>query len=615
MTLNEINQEIENIKSELDNPKEEAAFLYISNFIKNNKINQLSDFADVDIWEFVKCNFYITAKNKTIGECSSIIDDIKPIFSTIKNSALEIFLKKLIMIRNEEKIDLIINFFKCKEIKEEFKYLLEINDKKIIALLMVLKKENEDGKGNIIPFLESVKENGSVTTSQLYLYLQHEEFKDFYEHTIVAICTDGKSIELREEKKNEVVTKFAKELVDTDYIIERMDEIKRFKENYEREEKRKEKEIYGIINAKNLLEIGLNKKEIVTYREIVKTIKNEKLKNYFLEIIKEHNEKYLHELEQEIDRLKKNSKESIENLLSSNGLQKEDIDINKIMNFSYEEIEEILRFFRLLEISNNDKARILQNTSINIIRDVKDLIDKEIISPKNILENIQLLDLDSNSLKFLKSNLSLFKENGIPIEIFKQDLRILIHNSQTINKSLEILKEYNLIELLRNSSSYEFLLRDDLREVIDAFLELGYENLLISDLSLLNTKVIKRLYIIKSMNISITSKQDLLYILDEKKHFFVADEKIDEYLNEELSDNEVNSTFTIDNLEKYKSSERVYDLNGIKISIPKVKRQLESGESIYKAIIYKSILSAEELENINEILLNDDIEQRMILKK
>ena len=615
MTLNEINQEIENIKSELDNPKEEAAFLYISNFIKNNKINQLSDFADVDIWEFVKCNFYITAKNKTIGECSSIIDDIKPIFSTIKNSALEIFLKKLIMIRNEEKIDLIIDFFKCKEIKEEFKYLLEINDKKIIALLMVLKKENEDGKGNIIPFLESVKENGSVTTSQLYLYLQHEEFKDFYEHTIVAICTDGKSIELREEKKNEVVTKFAKELVDTDYIIERMDEIKRFKENYEREEKRKEKEIYGIINAKNLLEIGLNKKEIVTYREIVKTIKNEKLKNYFLEIIKEHNEKYLHELEQEIDRLKKNSKESIENLLSSNGLQKEDIDINKIMNFSYEEIEEILRFFRLLEISNNDKARILQNTSINIIRDVKDLIDKEIISPKNILENIQLLDLDSNSLKFLKSNLSLFKENGIPIEIFKQDLRILIHNSQTINKSLEILKEYNLKELLRNSSSYEFLLRDDLREVIDAFLELGYENLLISDLSLLNTKVIKRLYIIKSMNISITSKQDLLYILDEKKQFFVADEKIDEYLNEELSDNEVNSTFTIDNLEKYKSSERVYDLNGIKISIPKVKRQLESGESIYKAIIYKSILSAEELENINEILLNDDIEQRMILKK
>ena len=615
MTLNEINQEIENIKSELDNPKEEAAFLYISNFIKNNKIDQLSDFADVDIWEFIKCNFYITAKNKTIGECSSIIDDIKPIFSTIKNSALEIFLKKLIMIRNEEKIDLIIDFFKCKEIKEEFKYLLEINDKKIIALLMVLKKENEDGKGNIIPFLESVKENGSVTTSQLYLYLQHDEFKDFYEHTIVAVCTDGKNIELREAKKNEVVTEFAKELVDTDYIIERMDEIKRFKENYEREEKRKEKEIYGIINAKNLLEIGLNKKEIVTYREIVKTIKNEKLKNYFLEIIKDHNEKYLHELEQEIDRLKKNSKESIENLLSSNGLQKEDIDINKIMNFSYEEIEEILRFFRLLEISNNDKAKILQNTSINIIRDVKDLIDKEIISPKNILENIQLLDLDSNSLKFLKSNLSLFKENGIPIEIFKQDLRILIHNPQTINKNLEILKEYNLKELLRNSSSYEFLLRDDLREVIDAFLELGYENLLISDLSLLNTKVIKRLYIIKLMNISITSKQDLLYILDEKKQFFVADEKIDEYLNEELSDNEVNSTFTIDNLEKYKSSERVYDLNGIKISIPKVKRQLESGESIYKAIIYKSILSAEELENINEILLNDDIEQRMILKK
>ena len=49
-------------------------------------------------------------------------------------------------------------------------------------------------------------------------------------------------------------------------------------------------------------------------------------------------------------------------------------------------------------------------------------------------------------------------------------------------------------------------------------------------------------------------------------------------------------------------SERLYDFDGIKVSINKVKRMIDKGETLFKAIIDGLVLDEDELTKIKDVL-------------
>ena len=106
--------------------------------------------------------------------------------------------------------------------------------------------------------------------------------------------------------------------------------------------------------------------------------------------------------------------------------------------------------------------------------------------------------------------------------------------------------------------------------------------------------------ILKILNIPITSKEQLTSILDEEKKFFVNDDEINDFIDDNSNDN-FDSELSFYDIEKYKN-DRIYDFNGVKISSEKVKRLVLEGHNLYYSIVNNSNLSDYEIVTIKKIL-------------
>ena len=150
---------------------------------------------------------------------------------------------------------------------------------------------------------------------------------------------------------------------------------------------------------------------------------------------------------------------------------------------------------------------------------------------------------------------------------------------------------------------YSFLKNESLSEIIDKYLELACEEYLISDLSLLNKTQLKRLEIYKLIGIEVSSKEELEDILNEEKEFFIPLSESEEYLFDEGEFiEEPTCNVSLDELEQYKMTERVYNFDGILISVQKVQRLLNMNFSLYQAIIHNTNLSEEQIRKIINII-------------
>ena len=131
--------------------------------------------------------------------------------------------------------------------------------------------------------------------------------------------------------------------------------------------------------------------------------------------------------------------------------------------------------------------------------------------------------------------------------------------------------------------------------IIDKLIELGYENYLEEDLNLLNSDKLLRLEALKAFEVEISNKEELDGVLTRK--FYIADEDLLDYLpGSIILDNKVDLDSV--NLDDYRDTSRAYNINGTLISINKVNRLLEDGNSIYNAIFSEMRLNKEEYDSI-----------------
>ena len=171
-------------------------------------------------------------------------------------------------------------------------------------------------------------------------------------------------------------------------------------------------------------------------------------------------------------------------------------------------------------------------------------------------------------------------------------------------KNITLLGRYRLINSIKSETNINFLTEEQLEEKIDMIIELGYYEYLKEDIEILNYNEsrIKRLIVLQQANIPVEDLETIEDILESPK-FVVEDGEIDEYIMDYASyEKEVeipkiqNNPINIDN-ESISVS-----LEGNIISIPKVRRQLEEGKTIWEAIFYGTKLTEERYNQIMRAL-------------
>ena len=606
MTIQELDKEILLRKDELEAPNKRRAYQYITEFMEENDIDNILDFVYVDIWGLINCNLYINCEEKNMDKYIKTTDTFNDFFDGLKVDGLKEISSLVTNVLNNGKIDELINFFKVKGFMIELKYFGLFGgccDNKSIIMLRLLKKKIESENLNIIPFLEMVKSEKEKFIDEINYYITYRKVLDHLQNSVIKIFSDSTDERVIKAKKVAAITSRLENFFDVDEIVSKMNKVKEFKDEYERVERNSQREINGLDLARSSLEKELSKKQIVNYRDLIKGIKNPKMKYLFLNFIKEHNELYYEELQQELISLKKDSKVSIQALFNDYGIHKELYDYDSLPTYTKEEFELILKTLSVLNICNEEKIRIINNTTIDKINVFKSYLDRKIIPVEFASNNTYILDEDSNELDNLNVNIEVLKDFNVSVSLFSNSVNILMNDPYIINENLKVLESYNLLGQLNNTIDLNFLLSDNLETIIDKYLELGFEEYLENDLNLLNKKELNRLEIIKTIGMNIASREELEHILDDKK-FFISSIQIEDYLsNDSMYVEEPSETVELDKLEQYKHG-RVYDFNGVKISIEKVNRLTYRGVSLYQAIISNTHLSEDELLGICKIINN-----------
>ena len=291
-------------------------------------------------------------------------------------------------------------------------------------------------------------------------------------------------------------------------------------------------------------------------------------------------------------------------------------DVNNLEELNKIEFNILLKrieFFKLLNIPLililNNYQEYLTTLKEDTINTFTYYINKNILKKETILKDITILNKELN----IKTNYEILKTIIDFNNTYYED-KILLINPHNLRNRISILKEYNL-----NTNNYIYLLCNfKYLEIYDLMIENNIPKYLL--INICNTYdpllTIKKIIICNLINEPYETERHLLKReIREKNNFYVPDNEIDNYLNkryipnniETNSINEITKQEEIISLDKQYRYGDLYIFNKIKISRPKVLRYLQTTrhnikDNIYLAIITSSILSEEELINIQYCL-------------
>lgn len=300
-----------------------------------------------------------------------------------------------------------------------------------------------------------------------------------------------------------------------------------------------------------------------------------------------------------------------------------DIVINKLNILS--KSNEILKY-------NNILLYIINNISFENLTKIISFMNEKIYDEKFLLDNIFEFKNEIIISNFI-NNIELLRLNGINVSnVLKYDKSILFSDNEKLNNLLLIYKKYN-INLTNDCYNFEWL-QKDMSYIIDKFIEIGQYNLIINNLSLLNSNsliIIKRCLLYMSLGNDIVNEQNKLRGNLRKEENFILS---DDILNETVLSNydlfipsevinileykviDSFDLFDLDIIKGYLKDETTYEFNGIIISKNKVIRNLnillssnydkkyDINELIMYSIIYgyPTLLIKDNINDLKKIL-------------
>ena len=584
---------------------EDQKVKYYQEFHQKYNIISIADLYEVDPCELVI--FFLTS-----SDSFQDIDEIKDaVYANRK------FIENLIISDEISELRHAISSIDESNIKEHLKEVLSY--KKGASILTLVKKEYR----KTLPILRIITDNkGDYEQFVKILNLTDTSLNEVMDALMV--ITLLKEIKTLKQKKppqtkrsNKATSKGLKLMqisnIQQDQLATRISEkesfimnlLTRARKNYEaKEQKERSKKRNLNKHAKFYeeflpkLQILIQSERLIDIEDFISKIPNEKIRLEALRIIYKHNQTITKNIELEYKRLLENSENNYISLLTKYNINIPN-DISSIMGNNLKDTETIIGLLAKVGItSSEDVIKILQSSNLEVVQSFQSLIDKGIITQELLQQHKNLYIKTSDEYQNFMENLMYLQDNKINPYYFTSSQETFLLSPQRLIESLNVIEEYKLMPAMRKGINYKFLATSELPKAIDTLIELGYEDNLLENIGILNFKDnYPRLQILKSLNIQLSSTEELLKVLTTST-FYVPDDKIDEYLYNIEKTCEIKE-LKIDELEEFSISPRTYSFAGILISKNKVKRNLSNDDckqDIFEAIVKDTYLSDEEFD-------------------
>lgn len=372
-----------------------------------------------------------------------------------------------------------------------------------------------------------------------------------------------------------------------------------------------EKELYKAIQAG----------EVRNIESLIRKIPSAEIRLSVLKLVYSHNKEIYDRLSNEYQQLAANDSSHYQVLLAKYGISPDTYEVGTVMTNSIEELEKILDLASKLKLTKpQELLRIAQNSNLETLENILSLAEKGIITSDLIKNHQLILNPETKDYEDFMRNLALISNKRLNPHMFTQSEEILTISHQRFQESIQTLETYDLNSNLRTGMNLSFLGSENLNTAIDTLLELGYENNLEENLELLNYKDrFNRLRILKSLNISVSSTQELLDVLSSDK-FYVPDNEITKYIYDATSYNLPKDIVIIEEAKKkvsdisklseYSYTSRTYSFDGILISKNRVHKNLSTISSTSKVqsrllygVLKGTILTDEEISKVRGVLI------------
>lgn len=610
LLLKQIEENKDNLYNKLNEPNEENGFF--EEFSSSLSLNVIDNLTKLDVLDFVKAYFLVYSKNKSYEDITAVIEEISPFFEhKLKSISFFRLVEDIVELKNKVLKDDLI-----KLINEKSKKLLNSDDEKRVLMIKKIQKlENTKLQKFIELCYEDTETVGETCSLLITMYNVRHVRQRFEAEEIRLNGMTNKEKELLKE----LVKKAEKDLFEFKFkskdIEESIDGIRRYASDVISEEKARKRKIKKNFSNYTYIESWIKRfkhnQEITTIPDEVMQLDDEELQKQILERIYNNNMSIYTQIEKKYNDLSSNSYNKYSLLLEQYGIDisNYNIDITNDIN----DVKKILKLVSSLNIKSPHKIVEIINTSkLEIVESINNLVKKGYIDNEYVNNNINIF---SDSYIDLISNIEEFKKEGLSLSSISKLKDSLCEDSDTIQRSIAVLKEYGLFSSLGDCSSSSFLNNEQLEQKIDKLLELSMEQFLKEDLSLLNYEdsVYDKILLAYKLNIPIEDTNSLHNILSTS--FIVSDDDIDTYLFnvsrkslDSLEDININKDDLLELLEKKQSSENVYDFDGVLISKNKMSRNLENSDdeiplkTVILCMIDDKILDTDELEKITKSL-------------
>lgn len=367
-----------------------------------------------------------------------------------------------------------------------------------------------------------------------------------------------------------------------------------------------------------LIRLARHNGYIDNIKQYTNLIEDEDILNEFLKYVIYHNAQFEEQVKNKNNELKSKQISNIELLFNKYGYNLSELSYENIVSISnIDNLEEKLYLiknssFNNLKVNDYLFMLIILNCNVKQINYLSYLYKEKIIDRSFLIENKDIFT-NENIYNNFKLNISYL--NKIIYGIVKYDRNILMIDNSLIVKRYKLMNDnYNI--KVNTFDNFEFLKNDQIFDLLDNFIELGYYNQILNNPNYLvssNFTAIKRLQVSKLINLNVVNSDnsfigsiitgDNFYIPDNKLDDFIidyADKYIscDNFINIDISDSDYGYISKLENYYydsvSYKINDKIISKNRILRNINVLKEGNSSEEALLKAIIFKSIDLAED---------------------
>ncbi len=555
----------------------------------------MSDFDTINLYEVGVCYFLMKRNDVTLEEVSTLLMPIGELVKIDFVDIGELFddINKIIHFKEERLLEIMItdNMSLKKKTKELFVRNKGINPYVEEALRGIEKiiEENYLDRNSVLEFANLMKK---------YPF-EIWDIKNICGNVkLISTFNDLVSKSAYEDDKEEEDRIRAKVMNNANYVNNQLDAIFRYTDKL----RKKESARIAKVDKKELpLKEFLNdflsdEKEITNYQSMIEKIP-EYLRLDALKLMYLHNEEVYNDIDKRYNDLSNNKRLKYQSLLSNYDIKLSSLSLLQI---PYDKLDRSLQLLRKFGITNTTMPYILENTTVEILEEINLYLERGIINKKFIKNNYLIL-LPGEEYNNLSNNIKLLEGENINPSTFNASSKVLLTDNKLFIDNINTLKEYNLLNSMKTTGNYNFLGKANLVTIIDKLLELGMEKILEENIGLLNNKNLDRLYILKLLDIEVSSYEELVAYLN-LKNFYVDDADIFNYVSK--SNVSLDSEARLVSLDVFPKTSRTININGVIFSKNKVERNLKSTslrdtkEALFKDII----LSEEEVELVDKAL-------------